>query len=76
MLLFHFSLVPFAERNGQMRKKIFFISIIVLYLSSNFILYAITYGHDSLFLLYKIIYGGLFFVILYCAYKYFSEKHK
>lgn len=76
MLLFHFSLVPFAERNGPMRKKLFFISIIVLYLSSNFILYTITYGHNSLFLLYKIICGGLFFVILYCAYKYFSEKHK
>lgn len=75
MPLFYFSLVPFAERNGPMRKKIF-ISIIVLYLSSNFILYTITYGHNSLFLLYKIIYGGLFFVILYCAYKYFSEKHK
>ena len=36
-----------------MRKKLFFISIIVLYLSSNFILYTITYGHNSLFLLYK-----------------------
>ena len=58
-----------------MRKKLFFISIIVLYLSSNFILYTITYGHNSLFLLYKIIYGGLFFVILYCAYKCFSKKH-
>ena len=59
-----------------MRKKLFFISIIVLYLSSNFIFYTITYGHKSLFLLYKIIYGGLFFVILYCTYKFFSEKHK
>lgn len=50
--------------------------IIVLYLSSNFILYTITYGHNSLFLLYKIVYGGLSFIILYCAYKYFSKKHK
>lgn len=59
-----------------MRKKLLFILIIVLYLSSNFILYSITYGHNSAFLLYKIIYGGISFVILYCAYKYFSKKHK
>lgn len=59
-----------------MRKKLFFISIVGLYLSSNFIFYTITYDHKSLFLLYKIIYGGLFFVILYCAYKFFSKKYK
>lgn len=59
-----------------MRKKLFFISIVGLYLSSNFIFYTITYGHKSLVLLYKIIYGGLFFVILYCAYKFFSKKYK
>lgn len=59
-----------------MRKKILFILIIILYLSSNFILYNITHGHNSAFLLYKMIYGGIFFVILYCAYKYFSKKHK
>ena len=59
-----------------MRKKLFFISIVGLYLSINFIFYTITYGHKSLFLLYKIIYGGLFFVILYCAYKFFSKKYK
>ena len=36
----------------------------MLYLSSNFILYNITHGHNSAFLLYKMIYGGIFFVIL------------
>ena len=59
-----------------MREKLLFISIIILYLSSNFILYTITHDHNSVFLLYKIIYGGIFFIILYCAYKYFSKKHK
>ena len=59
-----------------MHKKLKLISVITLYLSSNFIFYFLTCEHNTLFLLYKIIYGGLFFIVMFYTYKYFQQNTK
>ena len=59
-----------------MNKTLKLISVIIFYLASGFVFYVITCEHNILFFLYKFVYGGLFFIILYLAYKYFAQKYK